>query len=669
MSRGITVRVAMKLQVVLWGALMIAIGFSVVTAQTTRLGIKGGYLHVNNLSSMPVILGSTDCGVFENGTSAGFFGGVTIDYAVAGDALELSGAILFAQRPAQLTARRTDDYMVLDPRNSRYVYLQREHVFTSTPGYISFELGVRSRPLSAVPIYLRSCVDAGNPLVDATYTQTEEIVAPSGVLFPDGTKRRTTGSGEFPGFGTSIGVYGGLGAVLALSDQVELCPEVGYRYGLNSLSSRTEWRQSWIAAGIQVRVQLGGQEEIIVPPPPPPPAPEPPVVVAVVPVATMASIASAPVQFQETLVTQTYPLLPYVFFDSASADIPGRYVAAAERDGFSERNIPKSTLPIYYRILDIIGARMSASPAMRLVVTGTTDGKERATASDRQQLARARAEAVVQRIADRWGLDRGRFDVVVRNKPRQLSNEEYEDGIVENRRVELSSTSSEVLGPVVHTRFYEYVPTQPRHDIAIRVASPNSVNAWQVVVRQRGGEPLTTFSGEGAPPDRLSFILDQQMTDRIGPQVVGTDSLLAELQLKLKTEEAMYATATTFPLVKTTSTFEVSRLSLIVFEYDESAISKENEAMMRSVIAKATGAGSAARVIGSTDRLGELDHNMALSQQRAESVERLAKAIAPTLRIEEVRGIGPGKLEYDNLLPEGRFYCRTVSLTITTPIQ
>ena len=195
-------------------------------AQTTSIGVKGGYLYLWNTSSIPVIAGSGDCGQFSNGTASGFFGGLTGEYAIIGDLLELSGSVFYAHRPAQLVVQSQDNFEVLDPRTDTYVSLLREHVFTSNLGYVSVDLGVRSRPLPTIPVYIRAAFDAGNPIVDATYTQTEEIVAPDGVLFPDGTKRRTTGDGEFPGLGTSYGVSGGLGAVIPLGKNVELCPEL-----------------------------------------------------------------------------------------------------------------------------------------------------------------------------------------------------------------------------------------------------------------------------------------------------------------------------------------------------------------------------------------------------------------------------------------------------------
>lgn len=654
-----------------WVAVLI-VSAPMLQAQPLRIGVKGSYLHVQNVSTMPVLLGSTDCGRFQDGVSPGVQAGLTVDYPILGAFLEISGALVYQQRPAQLVTRTTDDYTVLDPRTTSYVFLEREHVFTSDLGYITAELGFRSQPFSWLPVYLRMSVDAGNPIVNATYQQTEEIVAPSGVLFADGTQRRVVGTGEFPGLGTSVGGYGGVGAVLDLTDRVQICPEIGYRYGLNSLTSRAEWQQSWWSAGVQMRFRLDGDDEEPapeeVPPPPPAAVPEPEVVAEVSPPARLSAVRGRPLEIQQTVVTQTFPLLPYVFFDSASAAIPARYVRTVPGEAFSEAAIPKLTLPIYYAVLDILGSRMVRDSSIRLTVIGATDGRELSSSSDRMRLAGDRAAAVVHYLGSRWNIDARRCTVVPRNRPRFESNVDYAEGVEENRRVELVTSDAKALGPVVHRRFLEYVPVQPYQDLAVTVDDSLDVQSWEMVLTQPDGTPILNVPGRGRPPQQISINLDSTVTSALGPRLQDLDSLEATLTLRQSDGRSTQWTAR-FPIVKTTSTFEVSRLSLIVFEYDDASITGPNAVMMRTVISSAVSDGSRARVIGSTDRLGELEHNVELSEQRARSVEQLARQIAPQLIFDDVRGVGPGSLQYDNALPEGRFYCRTVSLTITTPLR
>lgn len=656
-------------RIVIWGLMLLTCVPAV--SQDIIYGVRGGYLHVMNTSSIPVIAGASDCGSFADGTSPGFYGGVTFDVPIVKQLFEAGIGVMYSQRPAQLGTSVSTGFEVLDPTNNVYVPLVREHAFTSSLGYISIEASIRSQPLPDVPIFIRAAFDAGNPIIDATYTQTDEIVSPSGVLFPDGTLRRTTGSGDFPGLGTAMGVTGGIGATFMVSHTLEVIPEVFYRKGLGSISSSAQWEQSFIGGGIALRIHPAPAAVT-----PDPPQLEPVVrpIVEATPAAApverapaiIAAVRSAPLEIRETVVTQTFPLLPYVFFDSASAGLRATYRAAPPVADFRELDLPKQTLPIYYNVLDILGSRMKSRPDAVLTVTGTTDGVE-AAATSAQKLAEQRAASIVSYIRQRWGIAADRFRQRTTDVPSLVSNPAYAEGIEENRRVELSTATPGLLDPVVHTRFNEHVPVQPRHDVTIDVMHPDRATAWELRVRHRN-RPVGSRGGNGAPPAAITFDLTQEMTNDLGPVVGAVDSLDVELVIAQRDGSPVTAT-TRFPLVKTISNFEVSRLSLIVFDFNRSDISDQNKEMMRRVVMASAGKGSTATIIGSTDRLGEVGYNLELSGARARSVQSFVRSIAPSLLVTDVKGIGASSLPYSNDVPEGRFYCRTVSLTITTPLR
>ena len=56
------------------------------------------------------------------------------------------------------------------------------------------------------------------------------------------------------------------------------------------------------------------------------------------------------------------------------------------------------------------------------------------------------------------------------------------------------------------------------------------------------------------------------------------------------------------------------------------------------------------------------------SAARAESVKAILLSQNPVYEKLEARGIGPAPTLYDNNLPEGRFYCRTVAVEVKTPV-
>lgn len=640
-----------------------------VQSQEYSVGIRGGYLSVMNSTAIPVLFGAGDCGSFADGISSGMYASISGDYALFGDVLEIGGGLLYAQRPALLSARTQEGFEVLDPTDKIYKPLIQQHTFESSLGYISVEASLRSRPLAEVPIYLRVAFDAGNPVVSSTYVQTEEIVSPESALYPEGVRRRQTSTGEFAGLGTSMGISGGIGAVFQLSENVELSPEVFYRHGLGTISSAARWEQNMIGAGIHLRYRMKDVETPPEPEPPAPPPPPPVIVQEAAPAepAVIASLSTVPLEIRETVVTQTFPLLPYVFFDSASASLRSTYQRNASAEQFNERDLPRETLPIYYRVLDVIGSRMRSNPSTSLDVAGTSDGMEGQDGEQRSQLARERAERVARYLQTTWGVASARIRVRVIDRPTVASNELYAEGAEENRRVELSSPDLKLLDPIVHTRFNEYVPVQGRHEFSTDVTNPERADGWSLEV-QRGPVELARRGGPLMPPSKITFDLTQEMTNRLGPIIGARDTLTAFLKVR-QPSYADATAATSFPLIKTVSNFEVSRLSLIVFDYDRADISEQNKEMMRRVVRAATGEGSTATIIGSTDRLGELEHNMELSVLRAKSVENFVRSIAPSLTILDVKGVGPNSQLYDNALPEGRFYCRTVTLQITTPLR
>lgn len=115
--------------------------------------------------------------------------------------------------------------------------------------------------------------------------------------------------------------------------------------------------------------------------------------------------------------------------------------------------------------------------------------------------------------------------------------------------------------------------------------------------------------------------------------------------------------------------FEVSRLSLIVFDFNRFDISNQNKRMMQQFVKDAIKSTSQTTITGTTDRLGEADYNIELSKSRALSVRDYLLSIQPTLQLKEVKGIGASILPFDNNVPEGRYYCRTVSIEVKTPVD
>jgi outer membrane protein OmpA-like peptidoglycan-associated protein len=386
-------------------------------------------------------------------------------------------------------------------------------------------------------------------------------------------------------------------------------------------------------------------------------------------VAGISTSTSEQVQVVRTIVTETFPILPYIFFDSASTSIPGRYhrVDAAQRGAFSEKDLPHRSLDAYYSILDVIGSRMANDPSIKITLNGTTDGRETATQAEATMLAKQRAQAIKEYIAGTWGVDPKRMSIAVLARPTFPSNAEYQEGVEENRRVEITSLTDNLLAPILHERFNEYSYSPKRVSFATEATSPAAISSWRLRV-SAGGTTVAERSGTGAPPATVAWDLDDNAAGVISEKIGERGELQGVLEVtdargkRAQSEARIPASGATHP-------FEISRLSLIVFDFDKAEITPQNRRMVSAFVAQSIYPRSTSQITGSTDRLGELAHNQQLSESRAFAVRDLILAERPDAAITSAQGVGPSRLLYDNALPEGRYYCRTVTVEVSTPLE
>ncbi len=635
----------------------------------TYVGIIAGYGLLSNTTTLEVYPGSSVCGSFTNGDSYGLFVGLSYEYPIL-PFLQISARGLFAQRPATLVMRTDNGLLAYDDVSGTDVPFVRENVFHSTLRYLSIDAGLRFEPFRLLdmdlPFYVRGSVDAGDPIFGATFTQTEEIIQPQSRLFPDGTKRHVVSSGSLNDATTGFGASGAAGYEMRLDKHWFLDVEAGYRRGLNSVLNDQQWTVSGVYAALNLRYGLVEPEaKPIEPEAAPPVLSEPKPVAQVAQPLVIKAFNTEALEVQETVVTETYPLLPYVFFDSTSADLRERYRPAVDTKTFNEKKLVKSTLPIYYQLLNIVASRMRSHPNTVLRIVGTTDGRELGSASQRKTLAEERAMSVADYMVGTWGISEDRIQISARDLPTMASNPQYMEGLEENRRVEISADDPEILAPVVHARFMEYVPTQSRQVFQVQALHPELSQHWDATISKNNN--LARVSGTGVLPGTIPFEVDSSIMVAIGREISTQDSLAGTLSVVQKDGSTVSAYCN-FPIRKSQNQFELSRLSLIVFDFDRSEISDENKTMMQRFIREALHADSKVSITGSTDRLGELQYNKTLSQSRADEVQSFLRRLEQSVSVDRCEGIGASKLPYDNNLPEGRFYCRTVSIVVQTPI-
>ncbi len=634
-----------------------------------HLGLYGGYAINFHRTQADIFVDCPECGQFSQGTGSGFAVGLFGELPVLTEGVQAYLGINYAQRGGTFGEVNTGGLPILDPQTSQYVTLTRKHSSSANLGYVVIDLGLSYRPFESFPIYIRGALNY-NPALGASssYHETEEIISPQGVLYPENNQRtRDVASGLITGVSSPFGIAGTLGYPLPVGHNITASPEISYYQPLSSVVASSHWKVSALQLGVALRYHAG-EPEPLPPPAPPPPAP-PEVPKPLPPVISLATLAGQKVDILETIVTETFPILPYVFYDSASSVLPARYVQipANETRNFAESDLPHQSLDAYHQILNVVGSRMLADEKADLTLRGTTDGKETVGDEDSKKLAIARAQSIKDYLVANWAIAPERITVESGGAPTFPSTEEYPEGIAENRRVELSSSNDELLRPILHERFKQHVIHPSRIPLTTTMQEPSRADHWKLTAYAKG-KPVWQQEGTGAPPTSIPWELDQKSATNIAEQIMGRDSLTCELIVTAK-DGLTSVSRVKLAGEKSVNPFELSRLSLIVFDFDKFEITEQNRRMISHFVSHSILPSSQSTIVGSTDNLGEARHNQQLSEGRAFAVRDLILKERSDTKIVSTDGVGASRQLYSNDAPEGRYYCRTVTVEVQTPLE
>ncbi len=376
------------------------------------------------------------------------------------------------------------------------------------------------------------------------------------------------------------------------------------------------------------------------------------------------------------------PVLNYIFFDASSSEFPNRYVTyptpeAAEREfqGSSERHDVK-LMDLYRETLNIVGDRLRKFPKARMTLIGSTDNSDDRSVGNSDAallaLARKRAEVARNYLMSVWKIDPARLKIEATLLPARPSPSGTEDGRAENRRVEFRAEGSDsamlrLTAPVTVTNI-EHLATPDlirlHPSVTTRAGilrSHATVSAGGIVLQNFGND--STHTGEEkewAPTEetlnklRDSLDIDYDVSDSAGNHAHAHSSIPLDI-IRVTSDRPE----------------RIERFSLILFGFDEAQLGTRNDRSIRSAAEMIPNV-PVKRVLiqGYTDEMGDPAHNDALSEARANHVKMRLEDLLRTELIDpaalDIRSQGRGSHDppYDNQLPEGRFFSRTVNITI-----
>jgi outer membrane protein OmpA-like peptidoglycan-associated protein len=382
---------------------------------------------------------------------------------------------------------------------------------------------------------------------------------------------------------------------------------------------------------------------------------------------------------EELEMEEGFPLLPYIFFTKGNGGLNNtsqklRYPKETDDKvwnysdmtyNFNEDSLEWNTLDIHGELLNIVGKRMKNNPNAEITVIGTNNN----TGIEKQNIALSeeRANSVKDYLVGNWGISSSKIKTKSRNLPAIPGNPDTPDGLVENQRAEIESDDYDILKPVFLKDIVK-VSNPPIVNIMPDVSSSDSEsqidynltikqddNILRLVNKEQIGSNGYDWNVLEDPQPLLDMPVEVvlEASDQYGNKASDNKTTEVE-QLTIKKKR--------FELKDDN---RIEKFALIVFDYDKSTLSNRHKKVLDEIKSRIK-PNSKITIEGYTDRTGSANYNKKLAQRRAEEVK---KYIGSNINNITLKSIGESKLLYNNDIPQGRNFSRTVLVKIVTPIE
>ena len=364
------------------------------------------------------------------------------------------------------------------------------------------------------------------------------------------------------------------------------------------------------------------------------------------------------------------PLLNYVFFDENKADLPERYRSTlpVPKKDFNEKVLSnKNTIQTYYYLLHVIGYRLKKYNDTVLKLIGSLDGKNEKDI----ELSKRRAENVKKFIVEHWEIEPSRISTESVELINKASNPKTEEGRQENRRVELYSNDPRILEPIItEDTILNVIPKTIRYEQEVFIKG--GIANWQLDsysgLNSRTRTLLKRYSGEGEVIQNIDWnVNDHAYKFNSSDTILHYEMLLTDKKSRktivYKGDLGIDRVALKQKRSELIGDVRKDKFSLILFDYNKADLGIENEKII-SIVKKYIQDNSQVVISGFTDQIGNSTYNLKLSRLRAMQANKLLN-----YQNTKVQAFGESRLLYDNELPEGRFYCRTVQIEVITPLE
>jgi len=604
------------------------------------------------------------CPQYNGGGGSGFTIGGMYEFALS-EMWFMQLRAAYAIHNGTLTALESKDVLV----NGAPLAAVIEHRIDARISTLGLEAFAGTSPLERLGVYFGGIISYQ---FQPDFDQKETLVQPEGVgTFENNSRVRNVSLHQ--SIPNASPIYAGLTGLAAYTLPLSkggnwfIVPELSYTLAMTRIASDIAWKANIFRVGASIQYAI---RAMIEPPPPivlpPPVKPPPPQLVAAINAVGLDSTGgvtnTANIVVEEFESIAVRPLLTYIFFDENEAELSHRYTQLndVEAQSFSiDRLHGSTTLDVYHNILNIMGLRLTENPSATISITGcnTATGKEVGNIS----LSKMRAETVAKYLTDIWKIQPFRMHIDARNLPSTPSNIGDAEGQAENRRVEITSDNESILDPIVtHDIERHVIPGTIR--FLPSIISEAGIKAWTLTITH-DQKTVRTFSGssEVDPDIDWNFANDlPSSTGSVSYKLIASDFAGQQEESAIGSIDINEITVHKKRLEHTEDKV-ISRFDLILFDFDSPILGHRNDRIVERYIHPEMKAQAKVHIAGYTDRIGDETHNAKLSLQRAQNV-------AKTLHIvpNQIEGKGEDSPLQSNESPEGRFYNRTVEVTVET---
>ena len=367
---------------------------------------------------------------------------------------------------------------------------------------------------------------------------------------------------------------------------------------------------------------------------------------------------------------ERFPLLPYVFFDKSSSEIPARYAKLSSGDAtnFSERTMYSAQdtratsgdvkernaalAEAYYNVMNVYAARLRDNPNAKLTLTGSDPN-----AGDDPKLA----ENVRDYMVSAFGLDASRIEIKNQDMPKYPSGTartpaEFKPLIdEENRRVHIEISPSN-LDSMIKLVAVDSTPIE--NEMALNIDESSNIQTWSVQIK-------------GQNFDKTYGPFNSNETEINAKPVLGTldKGRYTAVVTATRNDGQVYNQEKEFELTRKTES-KRSQAFRAIFRYADADAVKNYETTIQNEIVPQISDGARIYVYGHTDNIGKPDVNQKLSVQRAKELrdilDRNLKRSGKRATIQSY-GFGADDTEHSvftNKSPEGRHYNRCVVIEV-----